>query len=104
MYVAAMRVAPRGHNAHRRSDEDYSPLAPNSLKTRTARSWALLTASAGALPPSTSPNMSVQKLDDSSDCTHGCGGAGYDPTPVYLDGWFRYWRHTSVTWVPASLA
>ena len=39
------------------------------LEYRTARLWAPLTASAGDLPPSTSPNMSVQKLDDSSDCT-----------------------------------
>ncbi len=45
----------------------YSPFAPNSLNTRTARSCALLTASAGDLPPSTSPIMSVQKLDESND-------------------------------------
>src|SRR4051812_7936904 len=88
--------------ADRRRIWGYSPLKPNSLATRTARSWALLTASAGALPPSTSPNMSVQKLADSSDWTHGVGPAGYDPTPVYLDGWFRYCFQTSVTCEAAS--
>src|SRR5262245_4493796 len=57
----------------------YSPLKPNSLATRTALSWALLSASSGDFPPSTSPNMSVQKFEDSSDAVQGVGGPGHAP-------------------------